>query len=365
MDILGDRELNVLPTKIHYHSLDNPEWGDCKDETFYNAAKEEISRYREIRDDSDKILKALCYVYIKSSRVDFDNNLCKFLYFWLGEILLKKLRLKELYSEIILDIFKILKNDTRQVCTDPYPYMHKDDFKKVKQIFDISEDYKSYKLQLHNNLFCDENYMTYLNTHVQNYNKFHSECEVETYRDLEKPYCKYFKNYFPKENHDNLSKLKCYSKEHASQSDQLKEKHAAGVQNAELSAISAVETHDSLPHPYAASRGASREEYYNARETSLNMNGYEIDSILDPSDNPSPSITSKSITGAVSVAGILVPSYLMYNYTSAGTWINKVLGRKTRTNFNPYTDQYLMANFSGPENFNSERSRYNIAYSPE
>ncbi|KMZ83193.1 hypothetical protein PVBG_06029 [Plasmodium vivax Brazil I] len=75
-------------------------------------------------------------------------------------------------------------------------------------------------------------------------------------------------------------------------------------------------------------------------------------------------MTSKSITGAVSVAGALVPSYLLYNYTPAGNLINKLLGRTTRMNHNPLTEAQLMNNFYPPDQFNSERSGYNISYRP-
>ncbi|EDL42632.1 variable surface protein Vir7, putative, partial [Plasmodium vivax] len=326
----------------------------CKDEIFYNEAKKELSKKMELRHVSDNILKALCYVYRKSSKQYFDDTICNFLYFWLGDILLEKLINKHFFSEIILNLFNTLIYKNAKICTAPHYYIHEDDFKNIKLFFDISEDYKIYKSQLYNNMYCNKNYMSYLDTHVQNYKKFHTECEVESYGTHEKRYCKYFKEYFPKEEHNTLSNLKCYSKEDASQSGQLNEPMER-VQKEQLSVIPVVESQESLSHPDSASRVSSREQYYKPSEIRLNTSGYELDNILDPSDGSSTSIASKSITGAVSVAGILVPSYLMYNYTYAGTWINKVLGRKTRTNFNPYTDQYLMANFSGLENFNSER----------
>ncbi|CAI7718384.1 Plasmodium vivax Vir protein, putative [Plasmodium vivax] len=299
---LGDEQLRILPTKLHYYSLDHPLWADCEDELFYNEAKKELSSKIELGDVSDNILKTLCYVYRKSSKEDFDDNICNFLYFWLGDILLKKLRVKEFYSEIILELFKILKNNTRQVCTARYPYMHKDDFEKFKLIFDISEDYKIYKSQIYKIVPELEKSQEEQGT---------GEAQEKLQEDLE---------------------------------------------------IGGLGT--TLTQPNSGVK-ASTEERASTSRPYLNTIMTEIPGTSATTDNPSPSIASKSITGAVSVAGILVPSYLMYNYTYAGTWINKVLGRKTRTNFNPYTDQYLMANISGPENFYSERSRYNISYRPE
>ncbi|SCA59720.1 VIR protein [Plasmodium vivax] len=303
--------------------------------------------------------------FLGSSKEDFDDNICNFLYFWLGDILLKKLRVKEFYSEIILELFKILKNNTRQVCTARYPYIHKDDFEKFKLIFDISEDYKIYKSQIYSNMYCNKNYMTYLETHIQNYNKFHNDCEVESYDSLKKPYCNYFKQYFPNNEHNTLSNMKFYLKEIVPELEKSQEEQGTGEAQEKLQEdleIGGLGT--TLTQPNSGVK-ASTEERASTSRPYLNTIMTEIPGTSATTDNPSPSIASKSITGAVSVAGILVPSYLMYNYTYAGTWINKVLGRKTRTNFNPYTDQYLMANISGPENFYSERSRYNISYRPE
>ncbi|KNA01591.1 hypothetical protein PVNG_06053 [Plasmodium vivax North Korean] len=89
-----------------------------------------------------------------------------------------------------------------------------------------------------------------------------------------------------------------------------------------------------------------------------------INSNGSSSERNSSTITSKSINGAVSVAGALVPSYLLYNYTPAGNLINKLLGRTTRMNHNPIMEEQLINNFYQPEQFNSERSGYNISYRP-
>ncbi|KNA00917.1 hypothetical protein PVNG_05347 [Plasmodium vivax North Korean] len=306
-NILGDEQLHILPTKLYYHLLDDPKWGNCEGESFYSAAKEEIIKKKGLRDDSDKILKALCYVYIKSSRDGFDNNLCNFSYFWLGSILLIKLENKDFFQELILDLFKILINKNGKVCTAPYVYMHKGDFEFVKQFFDISEDYKIYKSQLYNNVLCYKNYMTYLSTRVQDYNKFHSECVVETYNSLEKPYCTYFKQYFSNNEHHILSNMKCHLKEIAPQLDQSQEKVLESFEMDELDAP--------LTQQITGVRSSNEEHPSNSRPY-LNNIMPEIDGASAPTDNTSPSITSKSITGAVSVAGILVPSYLMYNVIS-------------------------------------------------
>ncbi|SCA60841.1 Plasmodium vivax Vir protein, putative [Plasmodium vivax] len=359
---LGDQELSNLHTQYYYGKLDEG-WKNCQDYSFYNTAKEKLNEYRVPRDDSDKILKALCYVYRTSSRSEFYSNTCIFLYFWLGDILLKKLTAKEFYSEIILKLFQILKNDNGQVCTNPYPYMHKDDFEKVKLIFDCSEDYKNYSMHyINHNISCNSKYKTYFNTHMNIYGEFYNECEVE---EKENKYCEEFKKYFPVRKQNLLSKWKCNLQEIDPRIKNIEEEDEREEEEVHSSPRSTEEGPGStLSRGFTDVRvpdagiSDARSPYFDG---AVSENG----SAATLSNDSTTSITSKSITGAVSVAGFLVPSYLMYNYTSAGTWISKLLGRKTRTNFNPYANPELMANFSMPENFYSERSRYNISYGPE
>ncbi|KMZ95676.1 hypothetical protein PVMG_05820 [Plasmodium vivax Mauritania I] len=315
-NILGDEQLHILPTKLYYHLLDDPKWGNCEGESFYNAANEEIIKKRGLRDDSDKILKALCYVYIKSSRDGFDNNLCNFLYFWLGSILLIKLENKDFFQELILDLFKILINKNGKVCTAPHTFMYKEDFEYAKLFFDISEDYKIYKSQIYSNMYCNKNYMTYLETHIQNYNKFHNDCEVESYDSLKKPYCNYFKQYFPNNEHNTLSNMKFYLKEIVPELEKSQEEQGTGEAQEKLLENSEVDELEATLTQQITGVRASNGVYPSNSRPYLNTIFPEIAGNSSPTDNASPSITSKSITGAVSVAGILVPSYLMYNVIS-------------------------------------------------
>ncbi|SCA83757.1 VIR protein [Plasmodium vivax] len=357
-DILGDEKLRILQTKYYYNKLDIG-MKFCDYDKFYNKAELELNKNPELQGVSEKILKALCYVYTRSLSKSFDNDICKFLYYWSGNLLLKNLRVTELYSEIILKLFESLNDGiSGKICELPYINIDKEDFKNIKLFFDYSEDFRSYKKQLSDSsMFCDDDYKSYLDTHVRMYNNMHKYCKLELHNNV---YCTEFDKFFDAADHHILSRLSCTLKpkvqevvqDHGGTKNQAKEQQFEMPQHATIHVEKGRAVSPFTIHPRSSSSFS---------DTDIP----EIRSISPTQDGSSSSITSKSITGAVSVAGILVPSYLMYNYTYAGTWINKVLGRKTRTNFNPYTDQYLMANFSGPENFNSERSRYNIAYSPE
>ncbi|VUZ99443.1 PIR protein, partial [Plasmodium vivax] len=236
-------------------------------------------------------------------------------------------------------------NPKPEPCELPHIYIHENDFDNIKRIFDYSEDYSNYRLHLIGHYPpCNSDYKSYLDTYVETYKKLRDECPS---KEQLTGYCKEFHNYFHGKDDDLLSTWKCDLKIDDPRDKEFEEEEEEVEDDGEA----ATQIEKSSPTFGIGAQGLSfihRHSSEGAIHTAV-------------PDLP----VSSLLPGAVSVAGIFVPFYLMYNYTYAGTWINKVLGRKTRTNFNPYTDQYLMANFSGLENFNSERSRYNIAYSPE
>ncbi|CAI7723971.1 PIR protein [Plasmodium vivax] len=358
---LDNIQLGNLRTIHYYYKLDKGRYG-CEYFPFYDAATRVLDSYHWRQKDSDKILRALCYAYKNILAGYLDNDICNFLYFWLGNILLEKLVTKELFHEVILKLFNTLVDDKKdQICELPHSLMFTEDFKDFKLIFDCSEDYKSYEVQHnHPRMSCNNDYKEHLDKHISNYNYFYNKCKIE---NLGEPYCTAFEKYFPDKNSNLLSQFNCRLETRNPIVHQLIEDHEEaqelsqegemirGLQQEQKSSV--VRKRDVYPveHP------SSSDSYVNRMDSQMGGN-------LLPSDGIPSSITSKSVTGAVSVAGALVPSYLLYNYTPAGNLINKLLGRTTRMNHNPLTEAQLMNNFYQPEEFNSERSGYNISYRP-
>ncbi|KMZ77233.1 hypothetical protein PVIIG_06057 [Plasmodium vivax India VII] len=108
-----------------------------------------------------------------------DSDLCNFLYFWLGNILLEKLNANFLFHEVILYLFDTLIDDKYQkICKLPHSLMLKKDFENFKLIFDCSQGYKSYsKHLLSPGMSCSNKYKSYLDTDTNNYKRFYNECE--------------------------------------------------------------------------------------------------------------------------------------------------------------------------------------------
>ncbi|KMZ88681.1 hypothetical protein PVBG_06088 [Plasmodium vivax Brazil I] len=309
-----DKDIDILNTKYHYGNLDKG-WGHCQNYTFYKAAKNILDDNKGLDNDSDKILRALCYVYTKGSREHFDKNICNFLYFWLGDILLKKLEKNIFFQNIISNLFKTLTNhDNHQICELPHFFMLEEDFKDIKTIFDCSEDYKSYNEHLLNpRMFCNNNYKTYLNTNKTNYDIFYSHCEVEQngYK-----YCEAFRKYFPHYKKNLFSEFNCFLKSNETESVNLGKGHETELvqsEGEESNIGSLQEVKLSVEHTKGVDSPAL---HHGSSVTQSQTNDLQMDSNSLPSDGSPSTLTSKSITGAVSVAGALVPSYLLYNVIS-------------------------------------------------
>ncbi|VUZ99522.1 PIR protein [Plasmodium vivax] len=358
---LDNIQLGNLRTIHYYYKLDKGRYG-CEYFPFYDAATRVLDSYHWRQKDSDKILRALCYAYKNILAGYLDNDICNFLYFWLGNILLEKLVTKELFHEVILKLFNTLVDDKKdQICELPHSLMLKEEFKDFKLIFDCSEDYKSYREQYINLVTsCNNDYKEHLDTHIRNYNHFYDKCKVE---NLKESYCTAFDKYFPEYSSYLLSQFKCRLETKHPTVDQLEEYHKitqeqprgqqmiGGLQRGEKFSVE-------------PGVGVSLVEHHSPSGSYVNRVDSQMGSNSLPSVDTPSTITSKSITGAVSVAGALVPSYLLYNYTPAGNLINKLLGRTTRMNHNPLMEAQLMNNLYQPEGFNSERSGYNISYRP-
>ncbi|CAI7724009.1 PIR protein [Plasmodium vivax] len=358
-NILGVDRLRLLPTKRNYKKFDD-QYGKCEGINFYTAAKEELRDFGGFPMISDKILNAVCYVYNESKTSNFDDDICKFLYFWLGNTLINSLKKTEFFSEVIIKLFNRLnENKDGKICKIPHISMKENDFQKIKLIFDYSQDYVNYSLDLAAyNRSCNEEYNEYLTRYVDNYKKIHKECKSE---HPQHTYCEEFLKYYDDKKHENLLTWSCKLSKTLPKAVPLKGEPQDGEQKARLD--------ENLGRGGVQQPLQQTNERVQAHEQipgllTPNPTMPETDIVSTTPDGTSPTIISKTVTGAVSVAGALVPSYLLYNYTPAGNLINKLLGRTTRMNYNRLTEEQLMNNFYQPEGFNSERRGYNISYRP-
>ncbi|SCA83727.1 VIR protein [Plasmodium vivax] len=347
--ILGNKELNKLPTKINYSNYENG-LDDCNRVSSYDSTKERLIKHDGLLNVSDKIMKALCYVYNKSSNSSLDKNICDFLYYWLSDKLLKHLTSSSSYNTVIGFLYAFLHNaGVNNVCKVLHWSMHEHSFDDIKRMFDYSKDYNTYMTQLtHDNIPCNKNYKNYFQAYVDSYKKLKSECEgiKKSYT-----YCNDFKTYFSNMDPNLLSTRTCKLVETEEQTKQIQEDSSGDERRTQLESklteksVSGGQDSSSVSDLYSSSTGMS-------------INPAPSTSSYSP-------ITSKSITAVASTAGFLVPSFLMYKFTPAGTWINKLLGITPNINHIPLKDSGIVEQFPHAGRYSTENGRFNISYSPE
>ncbi|KMZ83460.1 hypothetical protein PVBG_05577 [Plasmodium vivax Brazil I] len=320
--IRNDNKLSLLPTIKFYNKLDNAE-NSCQGNKFYNEAEALLKHYSGLQGVTDKILKGLCYAYGDKFQGESDIDICNFLYYWLGDILYNKLTNIIHFENVITKLFVLLRINNSKNCTAPtyYSVFEKEPFKNIKLLFDYSKDYDIYKKQVSSNdMPCNKSYNVYLQKYVETYNMFKGKCKSER---TSSRYCKAFKEYFDENDRKNLSKLTCMLHDNKPETEKVHAKTEA--ENVHDKTGAAEEqpprTHGTEGLSVTLTEGSEGggQQVLERSSSSGNPSSEgtsESDSIPDPADISSNSTTNKTIATTVSVAGLLVPPFLLYNVIS-------------------------------------------------
>ncbi|KMZ96157.1 hypothetical protein PVNG_05803 [Plasmodium vivax North Korean] len=309
----SDNKLNDLRTRKIYDQLDKAK-DICQDVGFYKTAKDLLSNFNGLQNVSDKILKGLCYAYGNNFQNETDDDICNFLYYWLGEILYDNLIPRINLGSVISKLFVILRIRNRKKCTLPpyYNILEEKNFKNIKLFFDYSKDYDTYEKQItSNNLSCSKNYNEYLKKYVETYKEVQSECQKKTTSG----YCKAFNDYFLNKESKNLSNWKCNLQNNDPKPDQAHAEREK-IKEPQLPA-SRLDGRSVTLTKESEGGGEKVTERHSSPFNPPSEGISELDIASSPSDGPPTSTTTKSIATAASVAGILVPPFLVYNVISA------------------------------------------------
>ncbi|SCA59964.1 Plasmodium vivax Vir protein, putative [Plasmodium vivax] len=205
---------------------------------------------------------------------------------------------------------------------------------------------------------CNKKYNEHLQKYVDTYKSFESECQE---KPTSSDYCKAFTEYFA--NKDLLSKFKCSLKPSESHHKGLAADNKADVEIAPVR-----QEIKELPQQAVITTAHAGDTYHavhpHPNNNDLDRSSSEMHSDSEHLDHSPPSTIKKSIATAASAAGLLVPPFLVYNFTPVRSWINKLLGRN-QIYRNPLIERELIENSYQPYHFDSERNRYNISYRPE
>ncbi|GAB69962.1 CYIR protein, partial [Plasmodium cynomolgi strain B] len=261
----------------------------------------------------EKLGKVLCYIF-NEKRITF--------------IILTKIFVGiciiglKVFSTIIIKIYSELNYNTPEtftVCNDVYSPVDEDIFKMNKVLFDYSKDYEKIKHHIReSNTTCDEKYKGVLENYIDTYSRAYSTCNGTQRTEYD---CKYFDKLFPK--NDELTKfisLEC--SESQNQSVSLQEQRPT------------IQGHASTV--YFPQTAAGNENLGMNRHSGFQQDKDTIE--LISADDTAGGSSSKTIIGsAVPVLGVSFISFLLYRFTPAGGFINKLLGRN-RNMYNPIED---------------------------
>ncbi|ANQ05896.1 KIR protein [Plasmodium coatneyi] len=142
-----EEDLNALPSREIYNKLigSTGHHGvtNCNGEKHIQEVMEKVQPYEEIREDIDKIRKALCYVSKMDNAMVTKNtkeDYCFALYFWVGKILSEKLSSTKFQKTIVAYHNKIVDNEDEYECAPAKPSTDPDIFRKLKKLFDYKKD---------------------------------------------------------------------------------------------------------------------------------------------------------------------------------------------------------------------------------
>ncbi|KMZ82429.1 hypothetical protein PVIIG_06131 [Plasmodium vivax India VII] len=206
-------DIDKLTSKIKYSYFEHGEKG-CEHLDFYSSISDEFKgKYQlyHLHTISDKILKALCFIYKRriNRPVDFEEELCWYLYYWLGEKIYPKVQSEAVFSNIIKMIYTELYSNTENfiICNPINTKINQDRFNKNKVLFDYSKDYEKINLDtVYGNTTCDKDYKEYIKKYIDMYNEAYSDCYLTNEKKFD---CDTFSKLFNKNQHNKFISISC------------------------------------------------------------------------------------------------------------------------------------------------------------
>ncbi|GAW84590.1 variable surface protein [Plasmodium gonderi] len=196
-------DLSTLPSQRLYRNI-NDGYYVINEDNFWDEIEYRIRKQSDIP-ISKKLISGFTYGAYGIKNVEEKDEIWNFLYFWTGEIIC-------ITQSNFIDVMKILteviyKFDVQNVfIRDLLSITNKDDFSKLKMIFDYIYDYEIAKSTItQNHVVCSTQLNDRLNNYFMNYIEVKNKCDSD-YDTL----CQIFKKFMEiKQNNGNLEKLTC------------------------------------------------------------------------------------------------------------------------------------------------------------
>ncbi|SCA59615.1 Plasmodium vivax Vir protein, putative [Plasmodium vivax] len=338
-------DFSQFTSNIYYYDFDK-ELGNCNNISYFSDIKDELQRNYLDHNISDKIEKALCFIYNKKKekKDNFDSELCSYLYYWIGAKIYPEIKTKSLFSKIITMLYHLLDStDIHNTCKPLHNNIDEEKFNKYKLLFDYSKDHEYIYLKtLHGHTTCDEDYKMVIEKYINAYRDVYSNCMGHNEKNYD---CDNFKSLFKKKTHSNLTSITCKQVK----TETLLENNKGGLSpEAHFSPTVSSAEGSSGRVPHRKEGMLTPPDYYYTRINS-DLAGYkELDGIPPhPTEESAKSGSTKTIMGSVvPVLGVSSFSLLLYKVTPVGGYINRLLGRNRNMynhieymdTFNPYDE---------------------------
>ncbi|KNA00992.1 hypothetical protein PVNG_03099 [Plasmodium vivax North Korean] len=325
----------------------------CEKIHFYSSIQHEIiDSYPYLQIISNKILKALCYIYNeKINRQNIlDEESCSYLYYWLGYNILPHLSDKSLFQKIIKMIYdELYSSGMHSTCNYLYEKIDENTFNTYKLLFDYSKDHGNINLStLYGDTTCDEHYKKVMNNYINTYRDAYENCTGTQRTNF---YCKYFNKLFSKDQYKELTTFTCTKRRYDSA-------FSGAHRSRDIEPVASVPV---PPDEVANLHGTSVPKHHGDLENNDYPNSYPHsypnkglpdqhtlngNLILRAGENAEGG-SSKTIAGSVApVLGVSSISLLLYKVTPLGGFIRNFLGRNRNMHnpveymdsFNPYSD---------------------------
>ncbi|GAW84211.1 variable surface protein, partial [Plasmodium gonderi] len=358
-------------SKKKYASFNNGNVG-CDHIHFYNHVKLRLDKEYWMKDVSNEILKALCYVYNTYNQENFNSDDCYYLYHWLNDILYTNIRF-QLHTKSIITVLEFLlqSNNGLNICKNIEYNINNENYRDIKKLFDFSKDYDDLsKYFSTGQKICNSDFKNYLDEHIRIYNEFKDKCEN---LKSENTTCIFFNKYFQGKTVEDLSKWKFTLEGNGHIYSTQEEKHTIlrqpneqGVKTLQTHAVVNTDNKGKNEHEnvnqYANIKADKQDlKHPELEDFVFTTENPELSAIIDISGSPSDS-TSKSMVIPPLAIGISIFSIILCKvFTPIGYWLKKALLGKSKRKHNIIMHRNIIEDYSISEVLDSPR-RFNIKY---
>ncbi|GAW84591.1 variable surface protein [Plasmodium gonderi] len=201
--LINHFDLSILPSQKLYRNIDKG-YSVINDDDFWEEIENKIISHSDVS-FSKELISGFTYGVYRINKVEEKDEIWNFLYFWTGEkIWERKYNFRDVMEILnkVIDKFDVQKT----FVSDLISITNKDDFSKLKMIFDYIHDYETIKHTIaQSHVECSTQMVELLKNYFMKYAEVKNKCD-----SVNDTLCQIFKKFMGiKKNNGNLEKLTC------------------------------------------------------------------------------------------------------------------------------------------------------------